>query len=98
MNFPQLYLSLFYKRLSGSWDSTITLWDSRSNQTAANKIQTPGKVYSLSVTGNKVVVATSARHILIYDVRCVKIDIIHFDIASTFLFIQLTVSYFVQNS
>ena len=46
------------------------MWDLRSSK-SSSCVQTPGKVYSLSVIGFKVVVATSERHILIYDVRFV---------------------------
>lgn len=56
-------------RVSGSWDKSISLWDPRSDQPSTSNIQTLGKVYSLSITGTKIVVATSERHIMIYDVR-----------------------------
>lgn len=55
--------------MSGSWDKSLSLWDRRSDQSCVNNVVTPGKVYSISLADTKVVVATSERHILIYDVR-----------------------------
>mmetsp|Transcript_19142 Transcript_19142/g.18483 ORF Transcript_19142/g.18483 Transcript_19142/m.18483 type:complete len:326 (+) Transcript_19142:156-1133(+) len=55
--------------VSGSWDKSLSLWDRRADQACVNNVTTPGKVYSVSVADTKVVVATSERHILIYDVR-----------------------------
>lgn len=60
--------------VSGSWDSSVSFWDPRgatgsSGSSLIQNIATPGKVYSISVTGQRVVVATSERHILVYDVR-----------------------------
>ena len=46
----------------------MSVHDPRS-QTSATKLSLPGKVYSLSLTDNKVVVATADRHILVYDIR-----------------------------
>lgn len=71
-----IYLSIYphisiHGSVSGSWDNTVSLWDRRADQPSVRNIQTPGKVYSLSVAGNKIVVATSDRHILIYDTRYV---------------------------
>ena len=56
-------------RVSGSWDKSVSLWDSRSAQPCTSNTGTPGKVYSLSVIGTKIVIATSERHIMIHDVR-----------------------------
>ena len=67
--------------VSGSWDATVAFWDPRaggggggfpSSSSAAALVQrvtVPGKVYSLSASQHKVVVATSERHILVYDIR-----------------------------
>lgn len=46
----------------------MSVHDPRS-QTSAAKLSLPGKVYSLSLTDNKVVVATADRHIQIFDIR-----------------------------
>ena len=56
--------------VSGSWDHSVSFWDPRSS--GAPPIQnliTPGKVYTISTSDHRVVVGTSERHILIYDVR-----------------------------
>lgn len=59
-------------RVSGSWDKSVILWDHRSSQPSSSNVEALGKVYSLSVIGFKIVVATSERHIAIYDVRLVN--------------------------
>lgn len=53
---------------TGSWDRTISVHDPRAQQSATT-LSLPGKAYSLSLNDNKVVVATSERHILVYDMR-----------------------------
>ena len=54
--------------ITGSWDATIAVHDSRKQENA-EKIPLPGKAYSLSLNADKLVVATSDRHILVYDIR-----------------------------
>lgn len=54
---------------SGSWDSNVCIWDPRSRPTAVGSCALPGKVYSMCMWNNLLVVATSGRHIHIYDVR-----------------------------
>ena len=46
----------------------MSIHDPRAQQ-SAEKVSLPGKVYSLSLNANKVVVATSDRHILVFDIR-----------------------------
>lgn len=55
--------------LTGSWDKTIKLWDMREKQCVGTYEQSNGKVYSMSVNEEKIVVATSERKVLIWDLR-----------------------------
>ena len=57
--------------LKGSWDSTATVWDPRQTDSAhcTAVLNLPGKAYSLSLTSTRIVVATSERHIVVYDSR-----------------------------
>ncbi|CAK0749983.1 hypothetical protein CVIRNUC_001953 [Coccomyxa viridis] len=56
---------------TGSWDRTLSCWDPRipqgSNQAA--QLRLPGKIFSMSHAGQRLVIATSSRHVLIYDIR-----------------------------
>lgn len=53
----------------GSWDATLGSWDTRTSTPASAPIGVSGKVYSLSLTSTRVVVATSDRHITVFDKR-----------------------------
>ncbi|XP_018799099.1 PREDICTED: mitotic checkpoint protein BUB3 [Bactrocera latifrons] len=55
--------------LTGSWDKTIKLWDMREKRCVGTFEQSNGKVYSMSVNDEKIVVATSDRKVLIWDLR-----------------------------
>ncbi|KAG2432702.1 hypothetical protein HYH02_006685 [Chlamydomonas schloesseri] len=57
--------------LSGSWDQSLKAWDPRAppGQNCTAVVSLPGKVYGMSAGSDRLVVATSARHVLIYDVR-----------------------------
>lgn len=54
--------------LTGSWDSSVKMWDIRSQQCVGTYPQ-PGKVYTMSLCGEKLVVGTSGRKVLVYDLR-----------------------------
>lgn len=55
--------------ITGSWDTTVRFWDSREKNCVGKYEQNNGKVYSLSVVDEKLVVATSDRKVLIWDLR-----------------------------
>jgi len=59
---------------SGSWDNTLRLWDPKApvGKNCASLIQLPGKVFSMAQSGTRLVVGTSGRHVLIYDIRSIK--------------------------
>ncbi|XP_055381365.1 mitotic checkpoint protein BUB3 [Condylostylus longicornis] len=63
------YASQINGILSGSWDKTMKLWDSRDKQCVGTYEQSNGKVYSMDVNDEKVVVATSDRKVIIWDLR-----------------------------
>ncbi|KAG2500478.1 hypothetical protein HYH03_002043 [Edaphochlamys debaryana] len=55
--------------VSGSWDQTLRLWDPRTPQACVSTVTLPGKVYAMSAGQDRLVVGTSGRHVLIYDIR-----------------------------
>ncbi|PNT74840.1 hypothetical protein BRADI_1g22950v3 [Brachypodium distachyon] len=57
--------------ISGGWDNTIKCWDPKSGpgQALVGTHNQPERVYSLSIEGYKLVVATAGRHVNVYDLR-----------------------------
>ncbi|KAL5706828.1 hypothetical protein ACHQM5_024946 [Ranunculus cassubicifolius] len=59
--------------ISGSWDKTVKCWDPRGthgmDHTLVGTYPQPERVYSLSLVGNRLVVATAGRHVNVYDLR-----------------------------
>jgi WD40 repeat protein len=59
--------------VSGSWDKSVQLWDPRaSTGTGSNCVShcpQPGKVFALALSGHRLVVGTSERHVNVYDIR-----------------------------
>lgn len=59
--------------ITGSWDKTLKCWDPRGasgqEHTLVGTYTQPERVYSLSVVGNRLVVATAGRHVNVYDLR-----------------------------
>ncbi|KAJ4461836.1 putative Mitotic checkpoint protein BUB3.1 [Paratrimastix pyriformis] len=54
--------------VSGSWDRSLKIWDYRAKG-AVSKHDLPEKVFTMTISGDRVVVGTAGRHILIYDLR-----------------------------
>jgi len=54
--------------VTGGWDQTLKLWDPRSPCNVGSVAQ-PDKVYTMSVCGDKIVVGTAGRKVLLWDLR-----------------------------
>ncbi|MEE6486534.1 hypothetical protein FKM82_014629 [Ascaphus truei] len=54
--------------VTGSWDQTVKLWDPRTPCNAGTFSQ-PDKVYTLSVSGDRLIVGTAGRRVLVWDLR-----------------------------
>ncbi|CAG0896943.1 unnamed protein product, partial [Cyprideis torosa] len=54
--------------VTGGWDSYVKLWDPRSNTCTSSAIQ-PGKVYTLSIVNETLVVGTENRKVMVWDLR-----------------------------
>lgn len=59
--------------ITGSWDKTLKCWDPRGasgqDRSLVGTYNQPERVYSLSLVGNRLVVATAGRHVNVYDLR-----------------------------
>ncbi|CAM9398947.1 unnamed protein product [Chrysoparadoxa australica] len=55
--------------VSGGWDSALKVWDPRAANALLHSVQLPGKVYSMGIADNTLVVATSGRKVVVFDVR-----------------------------
>lgn len=55
---------------TGSWDKSVLAWDQKSSSSSSSHvIQVDGKVYSISGSENRLVIASSNHEILVYDIR-----------------------------
>lgn len=54
---------------SASWDTTLRAWDTRQESALVTSVQLPGRAYSMALQGIHLLVATSDRHIVLYDCR-----------------------------
>ena len=55
--------------VTGSWDKTIKLWDPRQKHGVGTYDQNGELVYSMSLCGDRLVVATSNRRVLVWDLK-----------------------------
>jgi cell cycle arrest protein BUB3 len=55
--------------VTGSWDETIKVWDSRAATPLIGTYRQPGRVFTVDMSGHRVVVGTSGRHVYLWDLR-----------------------------
>jgi cell cycle arrest protein BUB3 len=58
--------------ITGSWDSTVKLWDPRAATPCTGTYKQPERIYTMSLSNDKLVVGTAGRHVHIYDFRNMK--------------------------
>jgi cell cycle arrest protein BUB3 len=55
---------------TGGWDGKLISWDVRQSKPATTSTPQEGnKIYTMGLSGNRLIVGTSNRHVLIYDLR-----------------------------
>ncbi|GFX05372.1 mitotic checkpoint protein BUB3 [Trichonephila clavipes] len=57
--------------ITGSWDQTVKLWDVRAFE-APSTYRVPDKVYTMAVCGDRLIIGTAGRRIVIYDLRAMS--------------------------
>jgi len=61
--------------VTGSWDSTVRVWDPRIQGTSVGSFQAEEKVYTMSLKDELLVVGTAERKIIAWDVRNMTIPL-----------------------
>ncbi|CAN0218409.1 unnamed protein product, partial [Phaeothamnion confervicola] len=54
---------------SGGWDARVNCWDPRAPVPLRHTLAVPNKVFAMALSDSRVVIGTSGRQIVIYDVR-----------------------------
>lgn len=54
---------------TGSWDRTLKIWDPRQHYAVGTYNQLGEQVYTMSLSGERLVVGTSGRRVLVWDLR-----------------------------
>uniref|UniRef100_UPI00358E2547 mitotic checkpoint protein BUB3 isoform X1 n=2 Tax=Myxine glutinosa TaxID=7769 RepID=UPI00358E2547 len=54
--------------VTGSWDHMVKLWDPRAHCNAGTFAQ-PERVYTMAVSGDRLIVGTASRRVLVWDLR-----------------------------
>ncbi|XP_074595895.1 mitotic checkpoint protein Bub3 [Brevipalpus obovatus] len=62
------YASEVNVMLTGGWDSCVKMWDPRTPN-APGSLAQPDKIYTMAVCGDKFVVGTAGRRVLVWDLR-----------------------------
>ena len=55
--------------ITGSWDRTLKVWDPRQQHSIGTYNQSGEPVYTMSLSGEKLVVGTANRRVLVWDLR-----------------------------
>lgn len=55
--------------ITGSWDKTVKLWDPRQKQSVGMYDQNGESVYTISLCGDRIIVGTANRRVLIWDLK-----------------------------
>jgi cell cycle arrest protein BUB3 len=55
--------------VTGSWDKTVRLWDTRTRDKCIASLTQPERVYTMDVSGNRIIVGTAKRNVWIWDIR-----------------------------
>lgn len=63
--------------VTGSWDKSIKLWDTRMPNALVQSVPQPDKVYSMDTYANNILIAMNNRHIRIHDLRKLSQDRSH---------------------